>query len=544
MNEKNIFTKRWFCVLLIVLFGVIAYHNCLPNEMFWDDDDFINNNRYIKDFHFWPLWFSQNMVAGSYLVSNYWRPLLLIIFATEWHWWQNWVYGWHAVSVGVHILAAVTLYFLVNRLFAINLLALLTALIFVTHPVHNEAVVYVNSMGDSLATFMVLSSLLLYTRFRQSRKPAWATRSYWASLLLFPLALISKETGFVLVGLLPLTDFLLLSKAKTFWGRVKQVAAAAWPFIILGIIYIILRGTVLNFNNSFNFYNADNAFTTHPGIRLMTFFKVMVQYTGFLFFPYQLRVERAFAFAQSPLEWDVIVGGLLVGLMLVSAFKNWKTRPWISFGLGWFFIAIAPASNILVPINSVIYEHFLYMPMIGIVLITVHLALDWAQKHNFIPTLLKITALILIIFCAINIRRNLDWRTSIGFYEQLITYRPDDYRVINNLGMEYANKGFNDKAIPEYIKAIALDPQNPVAYHNLAGSYRDTGHIDLALENFHKAIQLNPNFIFTYRSLADLYWRMGQWENCKESILQILRMDPMDENSRRALQVIEEKLAH
>jgi tetratricopeptide (TPR) repeat protein len=301
---------------------------------------------------------------------------------------------------------------------------------------------------------------------------------------------------------------------------------------------------VLNFNNSFNFYNADNAFTTHPGIRLMTFFKVMVQYTGFLFFPYQLRVERAFAFAQSPLEWDVIVGGLLVGLMLVSAFKNWKTRPWISFGLGWFFIAIAPASNILVPINSVIYEHFLYMPMIGIVLITVHLALDWAQKHNFIPTLLKITALILIIFCAINIRRNLDWRTSIGFYEQLITYRPDDYRVINNLGMEYANKGFNDKAIPEYIKAIALDPQNPVAYHNLAGSYRDTGHIDLALENFHKAIQLNPNFIFTYRSLADLYWRMGQWENCKESILQILRMDPMDENSRRALQVIEEKLAH
>jgi protein O-mannosyl-transferase len=544
MNEKNILAKRWFCVILIMLFGMIAYHNCLPNEMFWDDDDFINNNRYIRDFHYWPLWFSQNLVAGSFLVSNYWRPLLLIIFAVEWHWWHNWVYGWHAVSVGVHILAAVTLYFLLNRLFAVNLLALLVALIFVTHPVHNEAVVYVNSMGDSLATFMVLSSLLLYTRFRRSLKPAWATRSYWASLLLFPLALISKETGFVLVGLLPLTDFLLLSKAKTFGGRLKQVAAATWPFIILGIVYLILRGTVLNFNNSFNFYNANNAFTTHISIRLMTFFKAMIQYAGFLFFPYQLRVERLFPWAQSLLEWDVIAGGLLVSFMVVSAFKYWKTKPWISFGLGWFFIAIAPASNVLVPINSTLYEHFLYMPMIGIVLIVVRLSLDWAQKHNFTPTLLKIYALVLVVFCAINIHRNLDWRTSIGFYEQLIAYRPDDYRVINNLGMEYANKGFNDKAIPEYIKAIALDPQNPVAYHNLAGSYRDTGHIELALENFHKAIQLNPNFIFTYRSLADLYWRLGQWENCKENILQILRMDPTDENSRRALQVIEEKLAH
>ena len=72
-----------------------------------------------------------------------------------------------------------------------------------------------------------------------------------------------------------------------------------------------MRGTVLNFSNSFNFYNENNAFTTHPSIRLMTFFKVMVQYTGFLFFPYQLRVEREFAWAQSLLEWDVIAGGVL-----------------------------------------------------------------------------------------------------------------------------------------------------------------------------------------------------------------------------------------
>ena len=543
MNEKNILSKRWFCITLIVLFGIIAYHNCLPNVMFWDDDDFINNNRYIRDFHYWPLWFSQNLVAGSYLVSNYWRPLLLIIFSIEWHWWHNWVYGWHAISVGVHILAGVILYFLMNRLFAINLLALFVALIFVTHPVHNEAVVYVNSMGDSLATLMVLSSLLLYTRFRQSQKKAWSTRAYWGALPLFPLALLSKETGFVLVGLLPLTDFLLLSKARSFWKRTGQVAAAAWPFVLIALIYIILRGTILNFNNSFNFYNSNNAFTTHISIRLMTFFKAMVQYAGFLFFPYQLRVERYFPWAQSLLEWDVLAGSLLVGLMLISAFKYWKTKPWLSFGVGWFFIAIAPASNVLVPINSTLYEHFLYMPMIGITLIVVHAALDLAQKYHSFPTLLKITAMVLIIFCAVNIHRNLDWRTSIGFYEQLITYRPDDYRVINNLGMEYANKGFNDKAIVEYKKAIALDPQNPVAYHNIAGSYRDTGHIDLALQNFQKAIQLNPGFIFTYRSLADLYWRMGDWADCKESLLRILRIDPTDENSRRALQFVEEKLA-
>jgi len=274
----------------------------------------------------------------------------------------------------------------------------------------------------------------------------------------------------------------------------------------------------------------------------MTFFKVLVQYAGFLFFPYQLRVEREFPWAQSLMQWDVIAGGLLAGLMIYAAFKYWKTKPWVSFGIGWFFIAIAPTSNVLVPINSVIYEHFLYMPMIGITLIVVYLALEWAQKYNSIATLLKITAVIITVFCAINIHRNLDWRTSIGFYEQLITYRPDDYRVINNLGMEYANKGIHDKALTTYLKAIALDPKNPVAYHNIAGTYRDTGHLDLALENFHKAVELNPNFIFTYRSLADMYWRLGRYEECKENLLQILRLDPYDEKTREALQMVQEKI--
>jgi tetratricopeptide (TPR) repeat protein len=539
---KILSTKRWLGIILIVIAGMIAYHNCLPNEMFWDDDDFINNNRFIRDFHYWPLWFSQNLVAGSYLVSNYWRPFLLSIFTLEWHWWQKWVYGWHAVSVGVHVLAAVALYFLINSLFEERLLALLVALLFVTHPVHNEAVVYVNSMGDSLASLLVLSSLLLYAHFRQSKQSALWSRSYYASLLLFPLAVMSKETGFVLAGLIPLMDFLLLQKNTSFWARVKSIAAAIWPFFALALGYVLLRATVLNFSNSFNFYNQANPFSSHLSIRTMTFFKAMTQYTGFLFFPYQLRVERQLPWAQSFFEWDVITGGFIVMGCLAAAFKYWKTKPWVSFGVGWFFIAIIPASNILVPINAVIYEHFLYLPMIGITLIFVYVLLGQARKYQAVPTLLKIIGIILVLFCAVNIHRNLDWRTSIGFYEQLVTYRPDDYRVINNLGMEYANRGIHDKAEANYLKAIALDPLNPVGYHNIAGTYRDTGRTQLALKNFQKALKLNPNFIFSYRSLADLYWRLGQYDKCRESVLQVLRIDPYDSAMRQALSTVEEKL--
>ncbi len=533
--------KKWLPILLIALAAIIAYHNCLPNEMFWDDDDFILKNRYIRDWHYFPQFFSENLVAGSYLVSNYWRPMLLTIFTTAWHLWQTWAPGWHSLNVVFHALDGILIYFLFTRLFNGRILATIVALIFVTHPVHNEAVVYVNSLGDPLATFFVLSSLLLFTRFRQSAKPAFASRNFYFALLCYPLALISKETGFVLCALLPTMDLLLLQKGPAFWARAKKTLSAAWPFFALALTYVVLRGTVLNFSNSFNFYNENNEFTSNIFLRLMTFFKAMTQYAGFLFFPYELRVERQMPWAHSLFEWDVLLGGAAAALMVFAIFKCWRSRPLLSFGFAWFFLAIAPASNVLVPINALIYEHFLYMPMIGIVLVVADTALRSVEKKNLQKPALVACALVLAVFCSINIRRNLDWRTAIGFYEQLVKFSPS-YRVINNLGMEYADKGINDKAEIWYAKAIEMDPRNAVAYHNIGGTYRDTGRLELAEKSFKKAIELQPNFIFSYRSLADLYYRMGRLEEARQYLDVVVRYDPADENARQSLLAVDAML--
>ena len=534
--------SHWKAIALVVLAGTLAYFNCLGNEMFWDDDDFILKNRYIKDWQFFPRFFSENLVAGGYLISNYWRPLLLTVFSIEWHLWKDWVYGWHAVSVAMHIAAGIALYFLLNRLFAHRVLALLTALLFVVHPTHNEAVAYVNSMGDALAALLVFLGLIFYARSGSEKsRPVshWLNRDYWIAIAFFPLAVMVKETGFVLCGLVPLTEFLLFQSGKTLPERIRRTAAKAWPFIAMAVIYVILRGTVLNFANSFNFFNEENEFTSNIGIRLMTFFKAMAQYAGFLFLPYELRVERELAWAKSVFEWDVLLGGVIVSGMLWSGWHFWKQKPWVSWGIGWFFISIAPTSNVLVPINAVIYEHFLYIPMVGIIFIVISLCLGWSKKRGLDRTFLKIFAVVLVVFCLINLRRNTDWRTAIGFYEQLVTYSPS-YRVINNLGMEYADKGIHDKAEYWYNRAIAMDPKNPVAYHNIAGTYRDTGRLDLAIAAFQKAIELDNRFIFSYRSLAVLYYQLGNLPEARRYLQVLVDFDPQDQSARQSLEMLDQ----
>ena len=101
--------------------------------------------------------------------------------------------------------------------------------------------------------------------------------------------------------------------------------------------------------------------------------------------------------------------------------------------------------------------------------------------------------------------RNAEWRDPITFYNQTLQYAPTSYRVINNLGMAYADAGDNEKAKEMYQRAIALDDSVAVAYHNLGNTYRALEQEYLAIENFKTAIQKDPSFIYSYNALIQLY---------------------------------------
>lgn len=535
-------------VLLLITIGIAIYAWSLPNEMFWDDDDFILKNRYIKEWRYLPEFFTQNLVAGAHLNSNYWRPLLLIVFATEWSLWKDWAPGWHAVNTGFHIADTILLFFIILTLFRNRTLALCTALIFLTHPIQVETVVYVNSLGDSLSVFFMFASIYLYLKYRLSKQSALMSRFYYLSVALFPLALLSKESGILLPCFIGICDFIILNPQRSFLQRIVIILRSIWPFALLAAVYILLRATKLNFVNTFNFYNEDTEFTSNPWLRLINFFQVLQIYFGLIFFPYDLRVERLLEVPKTFFQPAVAFGSVVFSGLVAAAFVNWKKRPVITFGILWFFIGLILTSNLFVAINALVYEHFLYVPIIGIALVIVWLSIQYAQKHGLQKTFIKAFILIIIVYCGWSVKRVFEWRTAIGFYENLIKYSPNSYRVINNLGMEYADKGIQDKAEATYLKAITADPKNPVAYHNIAGTYRDTGRVDLALKTFHKAIELDPKFIFSYRSLAQIYfdrknyaaarWALEEYFNRsddQENAVELLIYVAQQEGNREAL---------
>lgn len=526
---NKITIKKWFFVLLII--GLLIYLNSLNNQMFWDDQDSIINNTYIKDWSYLPKYFSQNLIAGSNLLSNYWRPTLLFLFSLEWHIWKLWLPGWHLVNVLLHISGAGVLSLFLYKLTNNKKVAFLTALVFLVHPIQTEAVTYIAGAADPLYFLFTILCLWNYIKWREGY---YKVDKYvrW-SIVFFILALMSKEIAIIIPGLLWLMEFYyyLSDDKKIAWKKMLiHWLSKLWVFGMLMGIYVLLRATVLNFQNTFNLYNEATYYTTHFSARLYTFLKVIPEYFSVMFWPFNQHMERVVEIAMSITEWQVVLGLSIITALVYLAWYFRKIDPVITFGVLWFFIGLSIVSNIFAPISGLMYEHWLYLPLIGIFLIVFKLIdrIKIAEKFQ----LLTIAGVVLVLFFAgLTIKRNRVWHDPITFYNDVIKYNSSSLRIWNNLGMAYSETNQVDKAIYAYKMAIALDAKKESAppIHNIGNLYKQLGQTDLAIEYFEKAIALDNHFVFSYLALAQLYIDNKDLIKARDTLVRALQYYPEDQ---------------
>jgi len=558
-------------VVLLCVVGVGIYANSFSNQMFWDDNDGIINNVYVKNFEV-KKFFTENLIAGAGFQSNYWRPMLLITYASEWKLWGDWTPGYHVTNTLIHILNAIILFFILAYISKDFFFRFFPSLIFLIHPLQTEAITYVSGRGDPLSFLFILLGLLFYIKtFHHKAKEGRCTSKPWTynvqilfyflSLLMFIFALLTKERAVIFPAYLILIELWYWYKdeaSTNFIGRnppkpphspselknihnldsstipkilpsaragkinfkkfFKKLIVSLLPFILIACIYLLLRGTALNFQNTFNIYNTETPYTASIVTRTVTFLKILPSYVELYFFPKTLFMERSETVSYAETFFDpLVLIGICITLILIflSIFKL-KENPKYAFGTLFLFTTFFPASGIFIPVAGIMYEHYMYAPIIGLSLVLALLISDllhphitsclrsrpqcnvWNFKnfHCFFSIIVMVVIIVWVLFLSgRTMLRNTEWKDPITFYEQTISYAPTSVRVWNNLGMAYADKHMNEKAIGAYSRAIALDPQNPIPYHNLGNIYEDEKNIEMAKQYWQTAISLNPQFI-------------------------------------------------
>lgn len=367
---------------------------------------------------------------------------------------------------------------------------------------------------------------------------------------------------------------------------------------MIATIYILLRLTVLNFQNTLNFYGSNSTrsnlcepqrldlcnplelYATSLPVRLMTFSKVLPIYGSILVWPNDLHMERTVEIPAAADQTVIISAAAVIVILLYCYIAVRKNRVIIPFAIGWFLISILPVSG-LIPISQILAEHFLYLPSIGFFVIiswvimnlfylssrakertlspaakcyvpkprdpaTKESDIDIAdarfldssrrasglarndEKHNWANYLsLTFTLLLTILLVIKTIRQNRIWRDPITFYEYTLSHAKPTARVYNNLAMAHADKKQREKAIENYLAAIAMGDVYPNPHYNLGNTLVELGKLDEAEKEYQRALEIDPNFHYATLKLGQMYIDKGKIDDAKKLVCPVFPTQPL-----------------
>ncbi len=500
--KKNNFI---FIVFFVIILGFLIYRPSFRAPFQFDDDLVITYNPTITN------------LKNIFLIWHFdpSRFLTHLSFAVNYHYGKFSPEGYHGVNWGIHIGVTLILYFFIyftlrqhygqdeHKNKSIFLFSFLSTLFFLVHSIQTSAVTYVAQRSTLLTTFFYLASLVSYISYRRNNQVFY----YRLALFMAFLGVFCKP----IIVTLPLAVFLY--EVHFFKGQGRK-----WKDIILDIIPFVLVVSIVpvllvlwkykSFDPEKILNMTRETITITRMEYLFTQFRVLITYLRLLFFPVNQNLDYDYPISKSFFNIDVLVSFSILILLIFLAMRFYKNGKRLhSFAIFWIFITLSLESSIF-PIADVIFEHRLYLPMVGFVLLLPEILRFCVGEKK----VLTVSAIIIVCFSFLTYQRNIVWADKVGFLEDVVRKSPNKSRPHNNLGAEYWRKGEYALAMSEYQKAITLEPDDSVAYFNRGNIYLSRGDLDLALKDFNKGLSIDPSDALLYNSRGTVYSDKGEYD--------------------------------
>ncbi len=526
--------------LTLVFFGLLAFCNALQHPFVHDDVIFILKNPHITDLNHWYGAFIQP--AASDGLNTYYRPVLEILYRLEYHFFGPHPFGFHLFNVTVHIINGLLLFYLLKKLGLRAAVAWVTALLFLIHPVQTEAVSCIAGISNLMMALGVLAALNAYLK-------KW----YMVSMLFFVFAFLSKEQGILFVPLVMVIDYYRGEKNLRPW----------FLLVIAGSALLWLRHGVTG-SSLFKDIMAS------PGelyLRLAAVPRDIGMYLRLIFCPADLHYYRSTDILQpNGASWALALMSLL-GVSYV--FKRWsQARGVLVLGLGWFLATLSPVLNIAPLINEYSFvltpEHFLYLPIVGILIVAVSAA-DHFFRHceersaamrrsNLFKRLLL--AIVIGSCLLLTWYQNTFWKSEIVLFERMLRFEPDFGRGHLLLAKAYYFNGLPEQADGQFKKAFTIMSGYAKRTSNLnaekfyltfvkeilfdwAQNESAMGRWKMALDKYKQATVIDGKDASLYNNMAFVYLHLGDKKDARLSLQQAVQIDPSFTQARLNLQAIE-----
>ncbi|MGE5279173.1 MAG: tetratricopeptide repeat protein [Deltaproteobacteria bacterium] len=514
-------------VLLFVLVsvGFIVYSNTFNASFQLDDETSITSNEHIQHL---------NMIGT---IWRHWpsRFLTYLSLAINYHIGKEEVFGYHAVNLTLHLVVTLLVFWFMGLLFRTPLLrehappsfarlySFLTALLFTAHPLQTQGVTYICQRAVTLASVFYLLTLCGYIKSRLAeraegqragRSQGWRFFSWLTCLV----AMFTKEWVVTLPFMIWIVERFFISRGeKTPWKRLLPYFGIT---LVLPLTMAVTR--------SVDFIHMRKADEPIPNDSWWEYFvtelRVMVTYIRLLFFPVNQMLDYDYPLYKTIFAAPTFLS--LVGLIAVAwaAVRQRARQPLIAFGTLWFFLTLFPESG-MVPIRDVIFEHRLYLPMLGFSCAVVGVVFLLLGRRGWrLPTAVLLAAA--VAFGIAAYRRNLVWRSQMEMWQDVAKKAPRKARAYKGIGFEYEKLKRFDKALEAYEQAIQLHPGYDEVYYNMANIYIEQKKYDQAMAMFDRAIEIKGNYAMAYHNRALLYAMLGENDRAIEDLDKAIALKP------------------
>jgi hypothetical protein len=496
---KKLIDKNLSVLLILFVIGTISYFNVIKGPFFFDDEQFIEKNDYVHNFDIKKI-YTSNVTEGAHTQSNFYRPNQQFVFSVLYKTFGPNADAFHFNSILFHIINSFLLFLLLILLGFNRTLSFVGCTLFLIHPIQTESVAYISGFADVLGLFFLLSGLII---FIYSLKEQYGRK--WllllASLILYLLALFSKESMVILFPLTLLVSVFYIKKQKIKTGKFQVTAGSVTAALV--IFYLLLKFSVFNFSGTLGLTNVENVYTEHLYVRIFTFIHILPEYLKMFFFPGELYYGKPYAayidlFSQNSLR--AFIGLMIIGIVIFALIKFDK-HPYLALGSGWFLLSLSPFSGII-PLNAMYLEHWIYIPAIGLIILILS-AVQYFEIYKY-RTVAFGGFVIISVLCMIRVhKRNEDWANPEKFYLNEIKHTKD-VRNCNNLGMYYAEKKDYRQAIEFYQMSVQLNDVYPQPHYNLANIYIAQNNLDKALNELYLALKIDHNFFQAVNTLKQI----------------------------------------
>lgn len=523
--EKNFWRKHWLRSAILFLLAIGLYAMSIPYEFVLDDQIVISKNNFTKE---GISGISKILTTDSFqgyfgeqkdlVVGSRYRPLSIVTFAIEYELFGLDSKVHHLVNILGYGLLALLVFRVMTLMFPEQKfgpwffsLAFLGSILFVTHPVHSEAIANIKGRDEIMSMLASLASV--YAVFRYSAK---GSRVWWLlSAVFFFLGLLSKENTITFLAVIPLAYYFFSSH------KLKHIANAMAPILITTVLYLILRMQVVGYligdpgevkdvmNNPF--------LGTTTGERFATIFYTLLLYLKLLFFPHPLTHDY-YPYHIPIMDFSKIVSLATVLIyVLLGFFALWKLRSKhiLSFAILYFLATLSIVSNLFFPVGTFMNERFLFMPSLGFCIAAGYLLWKlYHGRHGWMkPAAIAIAAIYVLGFAFQTLRRVPVWKNAMTLNSAAIKVSKNSARANCFMATAMYNKVKEDKSLSFEEKKTMMHEADSMldislemipAYYSAnqmksgvaAEIYNMDRDLDRLLAEFRGIIEDKPNIVF------------------------------------------------